>query len=97
MDKKEFQKRAVDALLRANVHVDERGLCQQCGNNDFLVSDRVIFPPVMTFGEEEIEEDSDDAPALPCVGVICKRCGHVRMFAAGYLGILAPEAQHGQN
>jgi len=95
MDKKDWQNRAIAALDRAGIYTDARGKCAQCGGSDFLVVDSPILPPVVDFNSEE--GDEDNAPTIPCVGLICKRCGNLRLFSAGYLGMMEPKAAREPN
>lgn len=87
MSGEELERRAIEALHRLGILVDGRGRCQQCNHNEFLVVRHLIFPPV--FDPQAVDED--DEPTIPCVGVICERCGHLRLFSAGYLGLLEEE------
>lgn len=83
----DFRVRAFAALQKAGVFSGEKGKCQQCGHHEFLVVRHMLLPPL-----EGPASSWDRVPSVPCVGVICKSCGNLRLFSAGYLGLLGPEA-----
>ena len=53
--------------------------CPMCGNNQFAIAEGYTSLPI----QRSLNEFQSGGPSIPCVSVICTRCGHVSQHAVG--------------
>jgi predicted nucleic-acid-binding Zn-ribbon protein len=85
----DFQRRAVEALLRAGVGQEKT--CPQCGHDEFKILPKMVLQRLVDAEEaREGEVLEADGYAFPCVLRVCKRCGAATYYSAKILGLLDP-------
>lgn len=76
----DFKKQVVDELAKRGV----KPQCEICGHNDWVVVDQAVSLHITDLsGSYKIPP-----PQIPSAGLICKRCGNIRIFALGALDLL---------
>lgn len=53
--------------------------CPMCGNNQFAIAEGYTTMPI----QRSLNEFQIGGPSIPCISVICTRCGHVSQHAIG--------------
>ncbi len=76
-----------DKLDRIIEVLNEKGAikpCPRCGNEEFTLVDAYINQPV----QDDYSGINLGGPTIPCVIVICQKCGFISQHSLGYLGLL---------
>lgn len=71
----------------------ERGIipqCELCGNNDWAVLNMSVSLHLSDMSGKY----SIPPPQVPTGGLVCSKCGNVRLFALGALGLLAEKKEN---
>ncbi len=76
----EFGDKLIEKLTERGVQIK----CELCGQNSWAIVDQAVSVQITDLsGAFKIPP-----PQIPCAGLVCNKCGNLRLFALGALDLL---------
>jgi uncharacterized protein (DUF983 family) len=78
---------------RISAALNSRGInrpCPACGQWDISLVDGYVTHRV--YSSADLDADTADAGAVPCIALTCTHCGYLSHHTVGGLGLSSPQA-----